>query len=106
MIEALTEIVCFVTVSVSFIYGTLLGLFSGEKFYYKRKYRVDSQLLRTSYPLCLAMFCFGFVIIYSHFFKDKETIFITALASALVLAQIVVFYSVTRSNNRKRQGHL
>ncbi len=101
MIEILGEIVCFVTVSVSFVYGTLLGLFSGEKFYYKRKHKIDSQILRGSYPLCLAIFCFGFVIIYSHFFKDNVTILIAALASALVLAQIVVFYSVTRSNNRE-----
>jgi ABC-type dipeptide/oligopeptide/nickel transport system permease subunit len=101
MIEVLGEIVCFVTVSVSFVYGTLLGLFSGEKFYYKRKHKIDSQILRGSYPLCLAIFCFGFVIIYSHFFKDNVTILIAALASALVLAQIVVFYSVTRSNNRE-----
>jgi ABC-type dipeptide/oligopeptide/nickel transport system permease subunit len=102
MIEALGEIVCFVTVSVSFIYGTLLGLFSGEKFYYKRKHRVDSRILRGSYPLCLAIFCFGFVIIYSHFFKDHVTVFIAALASALVLSQIVVFCSVTRSSNREK----
>ena len=101
MIDALAEIVCFVTVSVSFVYGTLLGLFSGEKFYYKRKHKIDSQILRGSYPLCLAMFCFGFVIIYSRFFKDHVTIFIAALASALVLSQIVVFHSVTRSNNRE-----
>jgi ABC-type dipeptide/oligopeptide/nickel transport system permease subunit len=101
MIEVLGEIVCFVTVSVSFVYGTLLGLFSGEKFYYKRKHKIDSQILRGSYPLCLAIFCFGFVIIYSHFFKDNVTILIVALASSLFLAQIVVFYSVTRSNNRE-----
>jgi ABC-type dipeptide/oligopeptide/nickel transport system permease subunit len=102
MIEALGEIVCFVTASVCFIYGTLLGLFSGEKFYYKRKYKVDSRILRTSYPLCLAIFCFGFMITYIHFFKDHITILIAALASALVLSQIVVFYSVTRSQNRER----
>jgi ABC-type dipeptide/oligopeptide/nickel transport system permease subunit len=101
MIEVLGKVVCFVTVSVSFIYGTLLGLFSGEKFYYKRKYKIDSQILRGSYPLCLAMFCFGFVILYSHFFEDHVTIFIAAFASALVLSQIVVFHSVTRSRNRE-----
>jgi len=102
MIDALAEIVCFVTVTVSFIYGTLLGLFSGEKFYYKRKYRVDSRILRASYPLCLAIFCFGFVIIYRHFLKDHVTILTAALASALVLSQIVVFCSVTRSSNREK----
>lgn len=100
--EALGKIVCFVTVTISFIYGTLLGLFSGKKFYYKRKYRVDSRILRASYPLCLLMFCFGFVIIYSYFFVDRLTLFIAAFASALVLAQMVVFYSVTRSSNRER----
>lgn len=99
--EALGEIICFVTVTVSFIYGTLLGLFSGEKFYYKRRYRVDSRILRASYPLCLLMFTFGFVILYSHIFNDHVTILSAALASALVVAQMVVFYSVTRSNYRK-----
>jgi len=102
MIDVLGEIVCFVTASVSFIYGTLLGLFSGEKFYYKRKHKVDSRILRASYPLCLVMFCLGFTIIYRHYFEDHLTIFIAAFASALVLAQMVVFYSVTRSNNRER----
>ena len=101
MIEVLGEIVCTVTVSVCFVYGTLLGLFSGEKFYYKRKYKIDSKILRGSYPLCLAIFCFGFVIIYSHFFTDRVMIFIAALASALVLSQMIVFHSVTRSNNRE-----
>ena len=45
MIEVLGEIVCFATATVSFVYGTLLGLFSGEKFYYKRKHRIDSKIL-------------------------------------------------------------
>ena len=105
MIEVLGEIVCFATASVSFVYGTLLGLFSGEKFYYKRKHRIDSQILRGSYPLCLAIFSFGFVIIYSHFFKENITILAAAFASALVLSQAVVFYSVNRSNNREGQVH-
>ena len=46
MIEVLGEIVCFATASVSFVYGTLLGLFSGEKFYYKRNHRIDSKILK------------------------------------------------------------
>ena len=100
MIEGLGEIVCFVTVSVSFIYGTLLGIFSGEKLYYKRKHKIDSQILRWSYPLCITVFCFGFVIIYIHFFKNHVTTFIASLSSALVAAQIVVFYSVTKTKTR------
>ena len=100
MIDALGEVICFVTVSVSFIYATLLGLFCGEKFYYKRKHRIDSKILRGSYPLCLVLFCFGFVIIYSHIFKNHVTIFIATLASSLVLTQVVIFCSVTRSKIR------
>ena len=101
MVDALGEIVCFVTASVSFVYGTLLGLFSGEKFYYKRKHGIDKRILRGSYPLCLAMYTFGFVITYRHFFNENITLVIAAFSSALVLAQFVVFYSVTRANNRK-----
>ena len=105
MIEVLGEIVCFATASVSFVYGTLLGLFSGERVYYKRKHRMDSKILKGSYPLCFALFSFGFVIINRYFFKENITILLAAFGSALVLSQAVIFYSGTRSNNREGKIH-
>ena len=90
MFEALSGIFCFVTATVSFLYGTRIAWVCGKKCHFKEEPINKKQLLSESPPAAAVVYFFGFVIVFSLFFDGFLTVFIPAITSAILLAHLVV----------------
>jgi hypothetical protein len=90
MFEALRGMACFVTVSVSLIYGTRIAWFCGKKCNFKEDPEKRKQTLFESIPSAILVYFFGFVIIFSLNIDGFVTILVCSLTSAILLSSTVV----------------
>jgi hypothetical protein len=90
MFEALRGIACFVTVTVSLIYGTRIAWVCGKKCNFKEKPEDKKHTLLESIPAAAVVYIFGFLIVFSLFLDGFLTILISSLTSAILLSGFVV----------------
>lgn len=94
MFDALSGIACFVTATVSFLYGTRVAWLCGKKCNFTEDCDYKRQTLRGCLPAAIAIYLFGFLIIFSAFANGIMTIFISSLTSSILLANLVVSMSM------------
>jgi len=90
MFEALRGIACFVTVTVSLIYGTRIAWVCGKKCDFKEKPENKKHALFESVPAAAVVYTFGFLIVFSLFLDGFLTILTSSLTSAILLSGFVV----------------
>ena len=90
MFEALRGIVCFVTVSVSLIYGTRIAWGCGKKCGFKEEPEDKIRTIHESIPAAALVYLFGFLIIFSFCIDGPLTIVVSSLTSAILLSGFVV----------------
>jgi len=100
MFQALSGIFCFVTASVSFLYGTRVAWVCGKKCHFKEDPHNKKELLMECLPAASAIYFFGFVIVFSMFLDGFLTIFIVSLTSAIILAHLVVTMAMPELKRR------
>jgi hypothetical protein len=90
MFDALKGLFCFVTVSVSFIYGTRIAWVCGKKCNFKEKPEDKIHTIFESIPAAALVYFFGFLIIFSLFINGVLTIIVSSLTSSILLSGFVV----------------
>jgi hypothetical protein len=90
MFEALKGIACFVTVVVSFLYGTRIAWACGKKCHFKENPENRRHALFESIPSATVVYFFGFVIVFNFFINGFLVIFLSALTSSILLSGFVV----------------
>ncbi len=90
MFEAMSGMVCFVTVTVSLLYGTRISWLCGRKCAFKESPEVKRQTLTESVPAAIAVYFFGFVVLYSYFMNGFVLVLVASVISAIILATLVV----------------
>jgi len=90
MFEALSGMFCFVTATVSFLYGTRIAWVCGKRCHFQAEPSDKKLLLSESIPAASAVYFFGFVIVFSLIFDGFLAVFMPSIISAILLAHLVV----------------
>ncbi len=90
MFDALSGIACFVTATVSLLYGTRIAWVCGKKCNFKEKPEDKIHAIFESIPTATAVYFFGFLIIFSLCINGLLTIVVSSLTSAILLSGFVV----------------
>ncbi len=90
MFNALMGIACFVTATVSFLYGTRISWICGKKCDFKAEPEYKKQTLHGSLPGAITVYLFGFLIVFSNVTNGFLTIVVSSLTSSILLASLVV----------------
>ncbi|MGK2906091.1 MAG: hypothetical protein ACSLFH_07075 [Desulfuromonadales bacterium] len=90
MFEALRGIACFVTVTVSLLYGTRIAWACGKKCKFKEDPDVRKHFVLENIPSAAVVYLFGFLIIFSIYIDGILTIIVLSLTSAILLSGFVV----------------
>jgi len=81
---------CFVTATVSFLYGTSICWVCGKR----RSFDVDPaekrQILKINIPGGFAVYSFGFIVVFSAVLNGVLTVVITSLITALLISHFEV----------------
>jgi hypothetical protein len=90
MFEALSGMFCFVTATVSFLYGTRIVWVCGKRCRFQEEPADKKLLLSESIPAASVVYFFGFVIVFSLISDGFLAVFIPSITSAILLAHLVV----------------
>lgn len=90
MFDALKDVICFVTASVSFLYGTRIAWFCGKKCQFSEKPEVCYHSLLCSIPAATLVYFFGFLVAFSYLSNSFLARVIFSLTSAVLLSNMVV----------------
>ena len=90
MFEAMSGMVCFVTVMVSLLYGTRISWICGKKCSFKEQPEIKRQTLTENVPAAIAVYSFGFIVMFSYLINGFVLILVSSLTSAIILATLVV----------------
>ena len=100
MFEALRGMACFVTISVSLIYGTRIAWVCGKKCNFNEEPENKKQALYESTPAATLIYFFGFLVIFNLCISGFVTIFVTSLTSAILLTGAVVTMAMPELKRR------
>ncbi len=100
MFEALRGMACFVTISVSLIYGTRIAWVCGKKCNFKEDPENKKQSLSESIPAATLIYFFGFLVIFNLCISGFVTILVTSLTSAILLTGTVVTMAMPELKRR------
>jgi len=103
MFEAMSGIFCFVTITVSFAYGTRVAWVCGQKCQFKEKPETRKKLVLESLPTAVVIYFFGFVIVFSLVLDGFLTVSVFSLVSAIVLANLVLSMAMPELKRRPEQ---
>jgi len=90
MFDMVSEMFCFVTVTVSFLYGTRIFWICGKKCNFEVAPAEKKQSLKATMPGGFAVYFFGFLVVFSEVLNGTLAIVITSLISALLLSHFVI----------------
>jgi len=90
MFHMLSGIFCFVTATVSFLYGTRICWICGKKCTFDVAPAKKIQILKVNISSGFAVYSFGFIVTFSTVLNDAFTIVITSMISALLLSHFVI----------------
>ncbi len=81
---------CFITVVVSFLYGTRVCWGCGKDCSFKVEPVYRKQILKQRIPAGFAIYAFGFFVLFTFLFDGAATITVSALTSSVILTHFVV----------------
>jgi hypothetical protein len=90
MIDALLDIVGFVTGAVSFIYGTRVAWLCGRKCLFSESLENKIGMLVRNIPAATAIYLLGFLVLYGPLLENYLTWLVAAITSSIVLATVIV----------------
>ena len=90
MYEAMSGIACFVTVTVSLLYGTRISWLCGKKCAFREKPEIKRQTLNESVPAAMVVYFFGFVVLFNCLMDGFMVVLVSSITSAMILATLVV----------------
>lgn len=90
MFHMLSAMFCFVTATVSFLYGTRICWVCGKKCNFDLPPAEKIKTLKANLPGAFIVYSFGFVVVFSTILDGAPTILITSLVSALLLSHFVI----------------
>ena len=90
MFEMVSEMFCFVTATVSFLYGTRILWACGKKCNFVVAPAEKKQSLKATIPGGVVVYSFGFLIVFTEVLSGTLTIVMTSLVSALLLSHFVI----------------
>lgn len=90
MFHMLSGMFCFVTATVSFLYGTRICWVCGKKCNFDLAPAERIKTLKANFPGAFVVYAFGFVVAFSTILNGTLTILITSLISALLLSHFVI----------------
>ncbi len=90
MFDLVSEMFCFVTATVSFLYGTRILWACGKKCNFVVAPAEKKQSLKATIPGGFVVYFFGFLIVFNEVLSGTLTIVTTSLVSALLLSHFVV----------------
>lgn len=94
MFEALQCMFYFVTIAVSFIYGTTICLLCGKNCTFDQTPEDRKQTLKGSLIAAVAIYTFCFVVFFNNFCEGCLSITVFALTSGVLLAAFVTSMSM------------
>lgn len=94
MFEALTDIACFVTGFVSFLYGTRVAWICGKKCQIREATENKAQLLFKSMPAATLIYFVGFLMVFSYLFSGFITWVVFSATSATILSTVVLSMAI------------
>lgn len=100
MFEALRGIACFVTATVSFLYGTRIAWACGKKCNFQEAPEDKKHFISESLPSAALVYFFGFLIVFSVSVDGFLTIIVSSLTSAILLAGMVVTMTMPELKRR------
>ena len=89
MFDMISGMFCFVTATVSFLYGTRICWICGKECGFEVAPAEKKQILKANMPGGFAVYCFGFVVVFSYVLDGQLTILILSITSALLLSHFV-----------------
>jgi hypothetical protein len=90
MFDMVSGMFCFVTATVSFLYGTRICWICGKECNFSVAPAEKKQILKATMPGGFAVYFFGFIVVFSEVSNGTLTIVITSLISALLLSHFVI----------------
>ena len=89
MLEGLIHIICFLTITVSIICGTVICFISGKRCTFDQPTAKRKQRLGFSLPAAVAFYSCGFMVFFNHFYGTYWKFTVFSLTSAILLAVFV-----------------
>ena len=90
MFDMVIGMFCFVTATVSFLYGTRICWICGKECNFSIAPAEKKQILKATMPGGFAVYFFGFLVVFSEALNGTLAIVITSLISALLLSHFVI----------------
>lgn len=90
MFDMVSAMFCFVTATISFLYGTRVCWFCGKECGFDVAPDEKKRTLKAKIPAGFAIYTCGFFIVFNFLLNGAMTIAIVSLTSALVLSHFVV----------------
>ena len=90
MFDMISGMFCFVTATVSFLYGTRICWVCGKGCSFKVDPVEKKRILRSNMPGGFAVYLFGFLVVFTTILNGTITIVITSIISAFLLSHFVI----------------
>jgi hypothetical protein len=90
MIHVLSNMLCFITVTTSFIYGTRICWVCGKDCNFTIAPVERKQIIKSRMPAGFAIYSFGFLVLFSCLIDGAFIISMTSAISALILSHFIV----------------
>lgn len=90
MFNVVSGMFCFITVVVSFLYGTRVCWICGHDCSFDVDPAKRKQILKQRIPAGFAIYAFGFFVLFSFLFDGAIVVAVAALTSSLILSHFVV----------------
>ena len=95
MFDMVSGMFCFVTATVSFLYGTRICWICGKKCSSEVSPAEKKQILKANMPGGFTVYFFGFVVFFSNALNGQLSIIILSMISALLLSHLVISMAMT-----------
>jgi len=90
MFDMVSGMFCFVTATVSFLYGTRICWVCGKRCSFVVAPAEKKQSLKATIPRGVVVYSFGFIVVFSAVLNGVLTVVITSLITALLISHFVV----------------
>jgi hypothetical protein len=94
MFDMVSGMFCFITMAISFLYGTRVCWVCGKDCSFDVDPGEKKQILKQRIPAGFAIYSFGFFVLFSFILDGVLTIMVTSLISSLILSHFVVSMSM------------
>ena len=94
MFDMVSGMFCFITMAISFLYGTRVCWGCGKDCGFNVDPIEKKQILKQRIPAGFVIYSFGFFVLFSFIFDGVLPIMVWSLTSALILSHFVVSMSM------------